>query len=173
MVLSSLSENEKEVLVRTRTSLYNHTKDMTTTSGDITGKDDSAGNGILGGKKILLVDDAAWVFEQYTEPLMDVTDGNALFLLHAGLNQNQLVEKILSMKPEIILIDAQLDAGVEGPELTRVLMHRNPEFQCIGFSNDLSYKPAFVSAGAISAVKKRYGDPWNSLQEIAMIFSRK
>ncbi len=130
------------------------------------------GHKALKGKKILLIDDSAWVFELYAEPLMSVTGGNAYFLLHEGLKLNSLLEKILEIDPQYVLMDANLDSSVSGIDVTAELVRRKPEIRVIGFSNSISYAPAFMEAGAVGAVRKRSDDVGASMKEIEMLIGR-
>ncbi len=122
-------------------------------------------------KKVLLVDDSAWAFEFYAEPLMSATGGNAYFLLHEGLKLNQLCEKIIGIAPEYVLMDANLDGGLSGIDVTAELRRRAPGIKVIGFSNSISYASAFTQAGAIGAVRKRSDDVTRTMGELGEVIA--
>jgi hypothetical protein len=118
---------------------------------------------------LALLDDAAWVFDTFTDPLATVLGAEVHPMLHDRQTIDHLVGAVQSINPHILLLDGNLANGIEGPDLLRNLIRASPAIRCIGFSRDPAYAPAFRAAGAIGFVQKKPTDPLGTARTVAAV----
>ncbi len=107
------------------------------------------------GKRVLMVDDAKILIENFIPSLTVATDGNAAFILHtAEQSRDVLVDAILTKDPQIILMDYHLAGGVEGDDIIRAIIAKGFTGKIVGFSSDSAAQRAFSAAGAVGSVDK-------------------
>lgn len=122
---------------------------------------------------MLLIDDSQLVMAAFIEPLMYATNGNASFLWHRDQSPEQLMDQVVEKKPDVVLIDANLEDGLRGYHLIPLLKNRLPNASFIGFSTAPSTRDAFMAAGAIGFVEKDISDPERNLREIAEVLKNR
>ena len=125
----------------------------------------------LQGKRILLVDDVSRIAEHWTPLLISASNGNANAVIHtASTSAEELLERIISERPEIILLDYELAAGLKGSQLVEPIRTVLPDTLLIGFSSNSTYNRMLIESGAAGAVEKMSGDENSVLEAIAALF---
>jgi|GEM_PF-3012989 len=121
--------------------------------------------------RLLLVDDSPDVLAAFAKPLQHMTDGRAVLMPHTGESAEQLADRILAENPEWLLLDFNLLGLVRGDDVLEVLLEKDPEFRCIGFSSVEDVRESFLEAGAVGFVLKTAHDPEASLREVAALIA--
>ncbi|MDD4319445.1 MAG: response regulator [Candidatus Peribacteraceae bacterium] len=105
----------------------------------------------------LLLDDSPDVIAAFLPFLRAI--GKAEGVLHKGESAEETAELLLAKQPNIILVDGQLEGGVRGYEVVKLLKERAPSVRCIGFSSAPGLREPFLRAGAVGFVQKNTEDP--------------
>lgn len=114
---------------------------------------------------LLLVDDSETALSLFTGPLALELHTEVHPLLHEGSSAAELVQQMITMKPEWILLDGNLASGVQGPELVPPLVDAG--IKVIGFSSAEWMREEFLHAGAVAFVHKKSEDVPGTVQEVA------
>lgn len=121
---------------------------------------------VLKGKRIVMVDDLRNILTSYVPNLIVATDDQAGFVLHEQQSMETLVEQILEKTPEIILMDRKLASGINGADVTRSILQKEPGIKIIGFSSE-GDATDFMGAGAVGFVEKDTLEPAESIKQVA------
>ncbi|NLF25086.1 MAG: response regulator [Deltaproteobacteria bacterium] len=124
----------------------------------------------LRGKRVLMVDDTAVLLAIYSRFLVSASDGHSDFVLHLKhMQKSDLMDAIIAKRPDVILLDYELEAGLKGPDLVAPLREQLPNCLLIGFSSVPSCNQFFIEAGADGAVLKRVNQIPQTLERIAEV----
>lgn len=122
-------------------------------------------------KKIIMVDDSDVNFAKFIPHLVAATNGSADGIMVRNEEAQQLVEIILTLKPDAILLDNNFGLNYQGPDIVRLLKSAGYSGKIIGFSNSRQSSSKFIEAGADGFIMKDY-DEDICLQMLARIVAK-
>jgi CheY-like chemotaxis protein len=105
-------------------------------------------------RRVVMVDDSPDMMAAFVPALLAATNGRAQFLLHQGESAEEVVERVLELKPDLVLMDGELVGKTRGWTVTAELFKRTPDLPTIGFSSSATYEPHFLASNAGAFVLK-------------------
>ena len=110
----------------------------------------------MSGRRILWVEDNRDIVEIQLQFYVAATNDNMDVILKTTETIEEMADKIVSMHPEFVLLDGNLQ-GFDGCDLIPLILAKDPSIKCIGYSNSSESSPVsreFIEKGAIGAVQK-------------------
>ena len=115
--------------------------------------------------RILFIDDVTEVLWTFSSAFANA--GVELVLHHhTSVDTDALLEEVRRVRPDVVLLDANLSHGVKGYDLPPLFEELDPVPRAIGFSTDASLAPLFLQNGAVGFVEKRMDDPLESVRNV-------
>ncbi len=101
--------------------------------------------------KVFLADDSAAIRSRVAAILA----ARAMTIVGQAETPQQCIDDILATRPDVVVLDAQLDGG-QGLEVLQAVRRAAPEIAFVVFSNHAgpSYRKRYLSAGAVRFLDK-------------------
>jgi DNA-binding NarL/FixJ family response regulator len=102
------------------------------------------------------VDDQKPIMEGYIPHFVAATGDRTNFVLQGEEDTLELLaDKVAASHPDFVLLDGLLLNGLKGADLIPLILQRDPNIKCIGFSSTTpDVLNEFMSRGAIGAIPK-------------------